>query len=310
MIIGGRVKVGANDRDIILGVIRVGVLTLGPLNDVLGVADTHNGCPRGGPGAMAAVITRGRSTIVIKPHGMANLMSTSLGHELRGRGRTSVNEARYVGLGRSADAVKRADVSLTARTCGILVGSEDNAHAVIKIPSARTLEAFQSWILGRHIDIKLGKVLGDTAPNILNRGMFCATEGSRIGIKGKGRSREGGLSQSRGRWIIPLRTRRGMTREIEIDFTSSTRPAMQDESLCRRIARGRRNRGDVRSNRGLQAIAHVKWSVAGCRDMQVMIAVAGLDEIFPRNAGNVCRLFTLCDAGEEGRAIGRRGLTS
>ena len=97
-----------------------------------------------------------------------------------------------------------------------------------------------------------------------------------------------------------------MTVEIKVDFARSGGPAMQLEGLRGRVARRGGDGGDVRTDRRLQAGAHVKRAMTRGRDMQVVIAIAGLDEIFPRHAGDIRRLFPFGDAGEEGRAIKRR----
>jgi len=44
--------------------------------------------------------------------------------------------------------------------------------------------------------------------------------------------------------------------------------------------------------------------------MKIMVTIAGLDEILPRNTGDIRSLFTLRNAGEESRTIKRCGRTS
>ena len=308
MIVGDRRKKSTDDGDVVLIIIRVGVLALGPLDDVLGVANPHDGSPGSRTRAVAGIIRCGRSgaggdgAIVIKPDRMADLMRTGLSHELGAGAYARVDKARDIRLSGGTDTAERADIGLAARTGGVLVRTEDDTHAVIRVPGARALEAFHAGIFGGHIDIELGVVLGDASPDVLDGSVFCVAELGGIGIKRKRGGREGGL----GECGIPAGAGGGMTREIEVDLPGGGRATVQDESLRSGIARSSRHSGHVGTDRRLQAGAHVKRAMTRGRDMQVVIAIAGLDEIFPRHAGDIRRLFPFGDAGEEGRTIKRR----
>ena len=301
-IIQDRIEVRLDYSDVVLRVIRVGVLALGPLDDVLVVANPHDGRPRSSASAMALkiLVAPDICSIMIKPNGVSDLVRASFGHELgAGRGARE-NETRDIGLECSPDAIERTDIGDTSGTSGILVRTEDNTHAITGITRRGALETLDSRVFRGHIHVKLGIIFHHTAPYCLNGGMFCVTETCGIGIKGKRRGRERGLPPKR----VPRGARCRVTGEIEIDFTGSRRTTMKEEGRCRRVNKSRRNRGSVRTKLGLQTCAGIKRVLSGSQE-KVVIVVASLREAGTRHAGQTGRFFALGDASKVCRAIGR-----
>ena len=254
---------------------------------------------------MAAEIleTAGLRAVMEQPDRVAGLMGARFRHELSRSAGASVDEARDVRLRIRADRPEGTDVGLTARTGGVLVRTEDDTHTVAGPRGASVPEVLDARIFGRHVYIKPGEILRHASPDILDGRMLRRAEGGRIGIKRERRGRESRLRESR----VPRRVGGRVSVEIKVDLTGRGGSAMQLECLRGRVARRGGDSRDVGTDWRLQAGAHVKRGTTRCRDMQVVIAIAGLDEIFPGNTGDIRRLFPLGDAGEEGRAIERRG---
>lgn len=77
-----------------------------------------------------------------------------------------------------------------------------------------------------------------------------------------------------------------MAGEIEVDFARGRRTAMQNERLRLWVGRRRRDRRGVGTHGSLHAVTEISGGMSGS-EMQVMVMIAGLKEVGPRNAGEV-----------------------
>ncbi|CAM3850977.1 hypothetical protein NOZE110980_17820 [Nocardioides zeicaulis] len=256
-----RVVVGEQGRDaredgqVVLGVVRVGVLAARPLRGAAAVGGAHDRTPSARP----LVVALARRAVVREAEGVPCLVAHDLPDVVAaGAGPVGEDPRGLVALG--VDAGEHPDVRLAAAPAARAdrVGRGDHdRRAVGRVARACAGQGLGRGRTRRDVDVERREVLGDAAPRQEHLGALEGGEGRGVGVDGVRRRLDG-------RAAVPGGPGPGRAVEVEVERAGRRRPRRQGEDVGRDGHRGRVGQRAVGGRGGVVDHEHPAAAVEAC----------------------------------------------